>query len=182
MGSPISVVFSDIYVSKMEEDIVAPMKSHFYKRYVADTYIRKNNEPQSFFQHVIVKKCQFGRQNAKKQRLTLTKNFISYNINFLTTLLLWYWRLDESYLQMTQLSNPCLESCHISFLWKKLLKVKVFNYLILMARIVKIIYLKMEVLLHWIWNLWWYEGLYKAYLLQQSTPQNTQFINAIQQY
>ena len=182
MGCPISVVFSDIYVSKMEEDIVAPMKSHFYKRYVADTYIRKNNEPQSFFQHVIVKKCQFGRQNAKKQRLTLTKNFISYNINFLTTLLLWYWRLDESYLQMTQLSNPCLESCHISFLWKKLLKVKVFNYLILMARIVKIIYLKMEVLLHWIWNLWWYEGLYKAYLLQQSTSQNTQFINAIQQY
>ena len=41
MGGPISVVFSDIYVSKMEEYIVAPMKPHFYKRYADDTYIRK---------------------------------------------------------------------------------------------------------------------------------------------
>ena len=39
MGGPISAVFSDIYVSKMEEDIVTPMKPHFYKRYVDDTYI-----------------------------------------------------------------------------------------------------------------------------------------------
>ena len=28
MGDPISAVFSGIYVSKMEEDIVAPMKPH----------------------------------------------------------------------------------------------------------------------------------------------------------
>ena len=39
MGGPISAAFSDIYVSKMEEDIVTPMKPHFYKRYVDDTYI-----------------------------------------------------------------------------------------------------------------------------------------------
>ena len=51
MGGPISVVFSDIYVSKMEEDIVTPMKPHFYKRYVDDTYIRrKKNEPDSLFE------------------------------------------------------------------------------------------------------------------------------------
>ena len=51
MGGPISVVFSDIYVSKMEEDIVAPIKPHFYKRYVDDTYIqRKKNEPDSLFE------------------------------------------------------------------------------------------------------------------------------------
>ena len=46
MGGPISVVFSDIYFSKMVEDSVAPMKRHFYKRHVDETYIRrKKNEP-----------------------------------------------------------------------------------------------------------------------------------------
>ena len=40
MGGSISVVFSDIYVSKMDEDIVAPTKPKFYERYVDDTYIR----------------------------------------------------------------------------------------------------------------------------------------------
>ena len=48
MGGPISVVFPDIYVSKVEEDIVAPMKPHFYKRDTDDTYIRrKKNKPDS---------------------------------------------------------------------------------------------------------------------------------------
>ena len=51
MGCPISVVSSDIYVSKMEEDIVTPMKLHFNKRYVVDTYIwRKKNELDSLFE------------------------------------------------------------------------------------------------------------------------------------
>ena len=31
--------------------------------------------------------------------------FISYNINFVTTLSLWYWRLHEFCLQMTQFSD-----------------------------------------------------------------------------
>ena len=51
MGGPISVIFAEIYVSKMEEDIVTPMKPHFYERYVDDTYIRrKKNEPDSLFE------------------------------------------------------------------------------------------------------------------------------------
>ena len=51
MGSPISVVFSDLYVSKMKEDIVAPMKPLFYKRYVDGIFIRrKKNEPDSLFE------------------------------------------------------------------------------------------------------------------------------------
>ena len=40
-GGPISVVLSDIYVCKMEEDIVAPSKLLFYKHYVDDTYVRR---------------------------------------------------------------------------------------------------------------------------------------------
>ena len=41
MGGPISVVFADIYMCKMEDDVVAPIKPIFYKRYVDDTYIRR---------------------------------------------------------------------------------------------------------------------------------------------
>ena len=41
MGGPISVVFSDIYMCKMEDDVVAPLKPMFYKRYVDDTYVRR---------------------------------------------------------------------------------------------------------------------------------------------
>ena len=41
MGGPISVVFADIYMCKMEDDVVAPLKPMFYKRYVDDTYVRR---------------------------------------------------------------------------------------------------------------------------------------------
>ena len=41
MGGSISVVFADIYMCKMEDDVVAPIKPIFYKRYVDDTYIRR---------------------------------------------------------------------------------------------------------------------------------------------
>ena len=40
MGGPISVVFADIYLCKMEDD-VASIKPLFYKRYVDDTYVRR---------------------------------------------------------------------------------------------------------------------------------------------
>ena len=41
MGGPISIVLSDIYVCKIEEDVVARAKPLFCKRYVEDTYVRK---------------------------------------------------------------------------------------------------------------------------------------------
>ena len=45
MGGPISVVFSDICMCKMEEDVVKPLKPIFYKSYVDNTYVkRKRNE------------------------------------------------------------------------------------------------------------------------------------------
>ena len=37
MGGPISVVFADTYMCKMKDDVVFPIKSIFYKRYVDDT-------------------------------------------------------------------------------------------------------------------------------------------------
>ena len=45
MGGAIFVVISDIYVCKMEEDIVIPATPIFYKRYADDNYLRrKKNE------------------------------------------------------------------------------------------------------------------------------------------
>ena len=50
MGGPISVVSSDIYMCKMEEDVVKSLKPIFYKRYVDDTYVkRKRNESDTLF-------------------------------------------------------------------------------------------------------------------------------------
>ena len=50
MGGPIFVVFSDIYVCKMEEDILIPANPIFYKRYVDDTYVRrKKHETDKLF-------------------------------------------------------------------------------------------------------------------------------------
>ena len=51
MGGPISVVFSDIYMCKMEDDVVAPTKPIFCERYVDDTYIRrKENTKDELFE------------------------------------------------------------------------------------------------------------------------------------
>ena len=51
MGGPISVVFSDIYMCKMEDDVVAPTKPIFCERYVGDTYIRrKENTKDELFE------------------------------------------------------------------------------------------------------------------------------------
>ena len=50
MGGPISVVFAEIYMYKMEDNVVAPIKPIFYKQYVDDTYIRrkKNTKDELF--------------------------------------------------------------------------------------------------------------------------------------
>ena len=44
MGGPVSVIFSDIFICKMEDNVVVPAKPIFYKCHVDDTYIsRKKN-------------------------------------------------------------------------------------------------------------------------------------------
>ena len=51
MTGPISVVFADIYMCKMEDDAVGPLKSIFYKRYFDDTYVRrKKNTTNELFE------------------------------------------------------------------------------------------------------------------------------------
>ena len=41
MGGPLSVTFSDIYMVKMENDVVIPSKPIFYSRFVDDIYSRR---------------------------------------------------------------------------------------------------------------------------------------------
>ena len=84
MGGHISVVFSDVYISKMEEDIVALMKPHFYKRYVDDMHIRrKKNQPDSLFEELnsyhpnIKLRLPFSESNKK-----ITKNLIKKLVIF----------------------------------------------------------------------------------------------------
>ena len=53
MGGPLSVVLSDIFMRKMEENVVVPAKPIFYKHYVNDTYIRrKKNINDELFQNL----------------------------------------------------------------------------------------------------------------------------------
>ena len=41
MGGPLLVTFSDIYMTKMERDVVRPFNPIFYRRYVDDIYNRQ---------------------------------------------------------------------------------------------------------------------------------------------
>ena len=44
MRSPMSVVFSEIYMYKMENDVLKPLKPIFYKNYVGQTYVIKKHK------------------------------------------------------------------------------------------------------------------------------------------
>ena len=41
MGGPVSVVFSHIFMCKMEEDVVVPAKPNFHKCFVDNTHMQK---------------------------------------------------------------------------------------------------------------------------------------------
>ena len=50
MPGPVSVVFPDIYMCKMEDDVAVPMKPIFYKRHSDNPYVRrkKNTKDELF--------------------------------------------------------------------------------------------------------------------------------------
>ena len=41
MGGPLSVIFSNIYMTKLEKDVVVPMKPKFYRRFVDDSITKR---------------------------------------------------------------------------------------------------------------------------------------------
>ena len=53
MGVFISVVFGDIHMCKIEDDVVAPIKLIFSKRFLDDTYVRrKKNTKDKLFEKI----------------------------------------------------------------------------------------------------------------------------------
>ena len=53
IGGPVSVVFSDIFMCKIEKDVVVPAKPIFHKPYIDDIYIhRKKNVNNELFQNL----------------------------------------------------------------------------------------------------------------------------------
>ena len=46
MGGPLSVIISDIFMTKLEEDIVIPSQPTFYKRFVDDSFNRRKKNVQ----------------------------------------------------------------------------------------------------------------------------------------
>ena len=55
----------------------------------------------------------FSKSKYQKQWLISIEYSVSYNINFASTLSSWYWKLHEFCLQMTQFSDPYIETCLI---------------------------------------------------------------------
>ena len=50
MGGPLSVILSDIYMTKLEETVVIPAEPKFCKRFIDDTFnIRKKDTPGALF-------------------------------------------------------------------------------------------------------------------------------------
>ena len=53
MGGPLSVMFSDIYMTKTEREVVNPSKPKFYKRFLDDIINRRSkNQPDDVFQQL----------------------------------------------------------------------------------------------------------------------------------
>ena len=53
MGGPLSVIFSDIYMTKMEEEVVKPTNPSFYKRFVDDIISKKKkDQPDLLFENL----------------------------------------------------------------------------------------------------------------------------------
>ena len=84
-GWPMSVVFADIYMCKMEDDVVASIKPIFYKQYIDNTYVRrKKNTKDELFE-----KLNMYRNNIKltmEEKLTrfLETKIMRYNSAVMT--------------------------------------------------------------------------------------------------
>ena len=57
MGGPLSVTFSDIYMTEMERDVIRPFYPLFYRRYVDDKYNRRKINKKDDLYEVLSKYC-----------------------------------------------------------------------------------------------------------------------------
>ena len=85
MDGPISVVFADIYMCKMEDDVVAPIKPLFYKRYVDDTFVRrKKNTKDELFGNLNTYHNNFKLTIEENPRKFLDTEIVRYNSAIIT--------------------------------------------------------------------------------------------------
>ena len=53
MGGPLSVIFSNIYMTKTEEEVVKPTNPRFYKRFIDDIISKKKKaQPDLLFENL----------------------------------------------------------------------------------------------------------------------------------
>ena len=73
MGGPVSVVFSDIFIWEMAEDVVVPVKPIFCKRCWWHIHTQKKNVPKSqLITHRILLPVNYIQQ--KKSQLAMIRN------------------------------------------------------------------------------------------------------------
>ena len=78
MGGPLSVILSDIYMAKMEDDVVEKYQPKFYKRYVDDIINhRKKNQVD-----LLLNDLYNYHQNIKLTLELKPKRFLDTNLEF----------------------------------------------------------------------------------------------------
>ena len=78
MGGPLSVILSDIYMAKMEDDVVEKYQPKFYKRYVDDIINhRKKNQVD-----LLLNDLYNYHQNIKLTLELTPKRFLDTNLEF----------------------------------------------------------------------------------------------------
>ena len=79
MGGPLSVVFSNIFMTKLEQKVVVPLKPLFYRRYVDDSINRrKKNKPDPLFTAL----NEFKPEKIKFTIEVAPKKFLDTNIKY----------------------------------------------------------------------------------------------------
>ena len=80
MGGPVSAIFSGIFMCKMEDDVVVPVKPNFYKRHFDDSYIRREkNVNDELFQNLNSYHTNIKLTLEKNPRTLLDTEFIRNN-------------------------------------------------------------------------------------------------------
>ena len=78
MGGPFSVTFSDIYKTKIKNEVVTPLKPKFYRRYVDDIFNRREKDAHDF----LFNSLKNYNQNIKLSFEISPTKFLDAKLNF----------------------------------------------------------------------------------------------------
>ena len=92
MGGPLSVILSNIYMAKMEDDVVEKYQPKFYKRYVDDIINRcKKNQVD-----LLLNDLHNYHQNIKLTLELKPKRFLDTNLEFQNGILITWVHRNET--------------------------------------------------------------------------------------